>query len=82
MDGVFLDNLSDAGNMILNILWDRNREMGADELSEAVKEVYQRNLEPRVIRKNANLLVRQGYVQRRRHGVKVYYIALGAEEVR
>ena len=82
MDGVFLDNLSDAGNMILNILWDRNREMGADELSEAVKEVYQRNLEPRVIRKNANLLVRQGYVQRRRYGVKVYYIALGAEEVR
>ena len=44
MDGVFLDNLSDAGNMILNILWDRNREMAADELSEAVKEVYQRNL--------------------------------------
>ena len=56
--------------------------MAADELSEAVKEVYQRNLEPRVIRENANLLVRQGYVQRRRHGVKVYYIALGAEEVR
>lgn len=27
MESVFLDNLPDTANMILNILWDRNEEM-------------------------------------------------------
>lgn len=42
MESVFLDNLPDTANMILNILWDRNEEMCTDELTEAVNEVYNR----------------------------------------
>lgn len=36
MESVFLDNLPDTANMILNILWDRNEEMCTAELTEAV----------------------------------------------
>ena len=35
MESVFLDNLPDTANMILNILWDRNEEMCTAELTEA-----------------------------------------------
>ena len=28
MESVFLDNLPDTANMILNILWDKNEEIG------------------------------------------------------
>ena len=38
MESVFLDNLPDTANMILNILWDRNEEMCTAELTEAVNE--------------------------------------------
>ena len=44
MESVFLDNLPDTANMILNILWDRNEEMCTAELTEAVNEVYNRRL--------------------------------------
>ena len=33
MESVFLDNLPDTANMILNILWDRNEEMCTAELT-------------------------------------------------
>ena len=45
MESVFLDNLPDTANMILNILWDRNEEMCTAELTEAVNEVYNRRWE-------------------------------------
>lgn len=47
MESVFLDNLPDTANMILNILWDRNEEMCTAELTEAVNEVYNRRWEKR-----------------------------------
>ena len=67
MESVFLDNLPDTANMILNILWDRNEEMCTAELTEAVNEVY------------INLLIRMDYVEKKRHGLRVYYTALGSD---
>ena len=49
MESVFLDNLPDTANMILNILWDRNEEMCTAELTEAVNEVYNRRWEKGLI---------------------------------
>lgn len=61
LESVFLDNLPDTANMILNILWDRNEEMCTAELTDAVNEVYNRRWE------------------KKRHGFRVYYAALGAD---
>ena len=62
MESVFLDNLPDTANMILNILWDRNEEMCTAELTEFI-----------------NLLIRMDYVEKKRHGFRVYYTALGSD---
>ena len=56
MESVFLDNLPDTANMILNILWDRNEEMCTAELTEAVNEVYNRRWEKGLIQEFINLL--------------------------
>lgn len=57
MESVFLDNLPDTANMILNILWDRNEEMCTAELTEAVNEVYNRRWEKGLIQEFINLLI-------------------------
>lgn len=74
-----LDNLPDTANMILNILWDRNEEMCTDELTEAVNEVYNRRWEKGLIQEFINLLIRMDYVEKKRHGFRVYYTALGSD---
>lgn len=61
MESVFLDNLPDTANMILNILWDRNEEMCTAELTEAVNEVYNRRWEKGLIQEFINLLIRMDY---------------------
>ena len=58
MESVFLDNLPDTANMILNILWDKNEEMCTAELTEAVNEVYNRRWEKGLIQEFINLLIR------------------------
>lgn len=60
MESVFLDNLPDTANMILNILWDKNEEMCTAELTEAVNEVYNRRWEKGLIQEFINLLIRDG----------------------
>ena len=79
MESVFLDNLPDTANMILNILWDRNRGMRTNELTQAVNETYHRAWENEVIQEFANLLVGCGYVEKKRRGLRIYYMALGAD---
>ncbi len=79
MESVFLDNLPDTANMILNILWDRNRGMRTNELTQAVNETYHRAWENEVIQEFANLLVGRGYVEKKRRGLRIYYMALGAD---
>ena len=74
-----LDNLPDTANMILIILWDRNEEMCTAELTEAVNEVYNRRWEKGLIQEFINLLIRMDYVEKKRHGFRVYYTALGSD---
>lgn len=74
-----LDNLPDTANMILNILWDKNEEMCTAELTEAVNEVYNRRWEKGLIQEFINLLIRMDYVEKKRHGFRVYYTALGSD---
>lgn len=69
----------DTANMILNILWDRNEEMCTAELTEAVNEVYNRRWEKGLIQEFINLLIRMDYVEKKRHGFRVYYTALGSD---
>lgn len=72
MESVFLDNLPDTANMILNILWDRNEEMCTAELTEAVNEVYNRRWEKGLIQEFINL----GWTMWRRKGMDFVYITL------
>lgn len=74
MESVFLDNLPDTANMILNILWDRNEEMCTAELTEAVNEVYNRRWEKGLIQEFINLLIRM--TMWRRKGMDFVYITL------
>ena len=60
MESVFLDNLPDTANMILNILWDRNEEMCTAELTEAVNEVYNRRWEKGLIQEFIKKNTREG----------------------
>ena len=63
----------------VNILWDRNEEMCTAELTEAVNEVYNRRWEKGLIQEFINLLIRMDYVEKKRHGFRVYYTALGSD---
>lgn len=77
MESVFLDNLPDTANMILNILWDKNEEMCTAELTEAVNEVYNRRWEKGLIQEFINLLIRMdGWTMWRRKGMDFVYITL------
>lgn len=76
MESVFLDNLPDTANMILNILWDKNEEMCTAELTEAVNEVYNRRWEKGLIQEFINLLIRIGWTMWRRKGMDFVYITL------
>lgn len=69
MESVFLDNLPDTANMILNILWDKNEEMCTAELTEAVNEVYNRRWEK-------GLIQEFGWTMWRRKGMDFVYITL------
>lgn len=80
-DDVYLDNLPQTANYILNILWDRNREMTAVELTEAVNSEYDKNWEKADVQKFIDLLVTEDYVVRKRRGLRVCYHALGMEYV-
>lgn len=75
----FLDNLPDTANMILNVLWDNNCEMMVPELTEKVNQKYGTDWSKEHIKEFARLLVSSDYAEKKYHGFKTYYIALGAE---
>ena len=54
-------------------------EMCTAELTEAVNEVYNRRWEKGLIQEFINLLIRMDYVEKKRHGFRVYYTALGSD---
>ena len=76
---VFLDNLPDTANMILNVLWNRNCEMTVSELADTVNEIYHTSWDETHIKNFAKLLVTSDYVEKKHHGFKTYYVALGAD---
>ena len=79
MEDVILDNLPGTANMILNTLWDENREMTVLELTEAVNREYHTHWEKNDIKQFAEYLVHLDYVEKRYHRFKAYYVALGAD---
>lgn len=79
MGDVILDNLPDTANIILNILWDENREMTVHELTEAVNREYHTHWGKNDIKQFAEYLVYADYVEKRYRRFKAYYVALGAE---
>lgn len=79
MEDVILDNLPATANMIMNILWEENREMTVPELTEAVNREYHTHWEKRDIKQFAEFLVHSDYAEKRYRRWKVYYIALGAD---
>lgn len=79
-EDVFLDNLPESANMILNTLWMNNRRMLVSELTEEVNKRYQKGLNENDVKEFANLLVRADYLEKKFHKFKVYYSALGYQE--
>lgn len=79
IDEVFLDNLPRTANLILNVLWDRNKAMTVAELTEAVNGEYETHLEKSVIQKFVRVLVNGDYVDVKRRGFRAYYQPLGME---
>ena len=78
-EDVFLDNLPDTANMILNVLWSNNRAMSVPELTEKVNEIYHKSWDNDHIKAFAKLLVTSDYIEKKYHGFKTYYVALGAD---
>ena len=59
--------------------WAERHGLNTDELTEAVNEVYNRRWEKGLIQEFINLLIRMDYVEKKRHGFRVYYTALGSD---
>ena len=79
MDYIILDNLPESANMILNVLWDKNREMSLEELTQTVDEEFNRRWHKEDIQTFADYLVKADYILRKRHLFHPYYIAVGAD---
>lgn len=78
---VLLDNLPLTSNYLLNILWDRNRAMTADELIDALKDEYDVEMDRKKAMQFIKILVSRDYVNKRIKGFRAYYSALGMEDV-
>lgn len=73
----FLDNLPDTANMVLNILWDENREMRLSEITDAVNKKYGTNWKDADIKQFLNLLIRAMYAEKKVRGFRTYYVYYG-----
>lgn len=78
---VFLDNLPRTANLLLNILWDRNKAMTLDELTEVLNAEYEVDMDRKRVLEFVKALVNHDYVNKRWKGFRVYYSALGMEDV-
>lgn len=78
---VILDNLPQTSNLLLNILWDRNKAMTLDEMTEVLKAEYEVDMDRKRVSEFVRVLVFGDYVNKRRKGFHVYYSALGMEDV-
>lgn len=75
---VWMDNMPDTENHLLNILWDRNQAMKLDELTDAVNDEFagNRTRDKKEVRCFLRRLIRADYVEKKRIGFQVYYKAL------
>lgn len=80
-DDVFLENLSQTANHILNIMWDRNVPMTVAQLTEAVNAENGTQWGRKEVQQFVNILVKRDYVTTKRKGLQVFYYAVGREEV-
>lgn len=78
-DYVQLENLPATANCLLNILWEQNHSMTVTELTELCNQSTSKSWSKQEIKQFLNLLVRYDYVEAKRHGLKIYYSALGSE---
>ena len=78
-EDVFLENLPRTANQILNVLWDKNTMMTAEELTQEVNSKYETQWERRDIQEFINILITADYVDAKRKGFRKYYHALGME---
>jgi predicted transcriptional regulator len=76
---VELDNIPETACRVLNVLWQQNCELTVSELTETVNEIFGTSWSKGDIRQFVTLLVMEEYVERRRRGLRSYYIALGAD---
>lgn len=79
IDYVQLDTLPNTSNHLLNILWDRNRKMTLDELTEAVNAEFSTHWEKADVKKFAKQLVIKDYAVVKYRGFQRYYAALGSD---
>lgn len=74
-----LDNIPATANSLLNILWEQNRAMTLSELTKLYNQSTSKSWSQREIRHFLNLLIRFDYIESKRHGLALYYSALGSE---
>lgn len=81
MSDLFLDNLSEEMNMVLNVLWDVDRSISISELTDAINEKYHKNWNKTMVREVADVLVYKDYAQKERHLWNVSYRALSEDSI-
>lgn len=77
---VELGNVPEEANHLMNILWNRNREMSLRELAADLKSEYSMVLDGQEMVNQMELLVDMDYVERREDETDTYYVALGWQE--
>lgn len=77
---VELGNVPEEANHLLNLLWDRDRKMSLEELSEGLVSEYSMSLEQEEVKNQMELLVDMDYAEHKDEEEDIYYIALGWQE--
>lgn len=79
-DYICLDTLPTTSNHLLNILWDKNCEMTLEELANATNHEFSTQWSKKEVKQFLSILIQLDYAQTKRHGLKIYYSALGYGE--
>ncbi len=58
---VFLDNLPETANQILNVLWIENREMSVEEMTERVNQEFSTNRDWETVKQFLKMFVKWDY---------------------
>lgn len=80
MQYVELENVPEEANHLLNLLWDRDRKMSLEELSEGLVSEYSMSLAQEEVKNQMELLVDMDYAEHKDEREDIYYVALGWQE--